>query len=354
MIRPSTRQVAAVDLFCGAGGLSCGLQAAGVTVLAGADIDPACRYPFEANIAGASFLERDARLLDPDELAEIWPHGSLRLLAGCAPCQPFSPYQRGRGTPSDVRWPLLREFGRLIRATQPELVTTENVPRLLNTPVFEDFLEILRNLDYSIACRVCNCADYGLPQRRRRLVVVASRLGPIDIPNGCRSGVPPRTVSDAIRDLPPIASGEVDRSDPLHRSRALQDINLRRIQASIPGGTWLDWPAALRAPCHRRPSGKRFKSVYARMSWDEPAPTLTTYFYNFGAGRFGHPEQDRAISIREGAVLQGFPADYSFVEPGLPISYTTLGRLIGNAVPPPLGEVIGAILIDHIQQLEQL
>lgn len=352
MIRPNARQVAAIDIFCGAGGLSYGLETAGVNVLAGIDIDRSCRYPFEANITGARFLERDARLLAPDELAEIWPRGSLRLLAGCAPCQPFSPYQRGQGTPSDARWPLLREFGRLIRATLPELVTTENVPRLRNTPVFEDFVEILRDLGYSIAYRVCNCADYGLPQRRRRLVVIASRLGAIEIPDGCLSGLPPRTVSAAIRALPPIASGEIDRSDPLHRSRALQDINLRRIQASIPGGTWLDWPEALRAPCHRRASGERFKSVYARMSWDEPAPTLTTYFYNFGAGRYGHPEQDRTISIREGAILQGFPADYDFVEPGFPISYTALGRLIGNAVPPPLGEVIGTTFIDHVRHLE--
>lgn len=353
MIHPNSRQVAAIDIFCGAGGLSYGLKAAGVNVLAGADVDPSCRYAFEANIEGARFLERDARHLTADELVEIWPHGSLRLLAGCAPCQPFSPYQRGRGTPGDARWPLLREFARLIRATQPELVTTENVPRLMNTSVFEEFLNALRNLDYSVAYRICNCVDYGLAQRRRRLVLIASRLGAIEVPAGQLTGLPPRTVSDAIRDLPPIASGEVDKSDPLHRSRALQDMNMRRIQASIPGGTWLDWPEALRAPCHRRPSGTRFKSVYARMSWDEPAPTLTTYFHNFGAGRYGHPEQDRTISIREGAILQGFPAHYDFVEPGLTISYTTLGRLIGNAVPPPLGEAIGTVLIDHVKHTER-
>lgn len=352
MIHPNSRQVSAIDIFCGAGGLSYGLEAAGVNVLAGVDIDPSCRYPFETNIPDARFLERDARLLDPGELAEIWPRGSLRLLAGCAPCQPFSPYQRGRGTPSDTRWPLLREFGRLVEATQPELVTTENVPRLVGTRVFEAFLQLLDDLNYSIAYRTCNCTDYGLPQRRRRLVLIASKLGPIEIADGYLSGAPPRTVGDAIRDLPAIASGETDKFDPLHRSRALRSINLRRIQASTPGGSWLDWPEALRAPCHRRASGKRFKSVYARMSWDEPAPTLTTYFHNFGAGRYGHPEQDRAISIREGAILQGFPVDYDFVRLGFPISYTTLGRLIGNAVPPPLGEVIGTDIVNHVKHME--
>lgn len=350
MIYPSSRLVSAIDLFCGAGGLSYGLEAAGVKVVAGADIDPSCRYPFEANIGGARFLERDARLLAPEELVEIWPQDSLRLLAGCAPCQPFSPYQRGRGTPSDSRWPLLREFGRLVKATQPELVTTENVPRLKGTSVFKAFLELLRDLDYSIAYRTCNCADYGLPQKRRRLVLIASRLGPIDIPDGYLSGLQPRTVGDAIRRMPRIESGEADTADPLHRSRTLQEINRRRIQASVPGGSWLDWPEELRAPCHRRESGRRFKNVYARMSWDEPAPTLTTYFHNFGAGRFGHPEQDRAISIREGAILQGFPADYDFVEPGSSIGYTALGRLIGNAVPPPIGRAIGRTIINHVKR----
>ena len=349
MIHPSSRPVAAIDLFCGAGGLSYGLETAGVNVLAGADIDPTCRYPFEANIGGATFLERDARLLAPEELVEIWPQDSLRLLAGCAPCQPFSPYQRGRGTPSDSRWPLLREFGRLVKATQPELVTTENVPRLMGTSVFKAFVELLRDLSYSIAYRTCNCADYGLPQKRRRLVLIASRLGPIDIPDGHLSGLQPRTVGDAIRRLPPIAAGETDAADPLHRSRRLQEINRQRIRASVPGGSWQDWPEELRAPCHRRASGKRFRNVYARMSWADPAPTLTTYFHNFGAGRYGHPEQDRAISIREGAMLQGFPADYDFVEPGSSVSYTTLGRLIGNAVPPPLGAAIGKTIINHIE-----
>ncbi len=351
MIHLSSHPVAAIDLFCGVGGLSYGLEAAGVNILAGADIDPSCRYPFEANITGARFLERDARLLAPEELAEIWPQDSLRLLAGCAPCQPFSPYQRGRGTPSDSRWSLLREFGRLVRATEPELVTTENVPRLMGTSVFGAFLELLRELDYSIAYRTCNCADYGLPQKRRRLVLIASRLGPIDIPEGYLSGLQPKTVGDAIRRMPPIASGEVNATDPLHRSRTLQDINRQRIQASAPGGSWRDWPEELRVPCHRRASGRRFRNVYARMSWDEPAPTLTTYFYNFGAGRFGHPEQDRAISIREGAILQGFPAEYDFVESGSPISFTTLGRLIGNAVPPPLGAAIGQTIIHHIRNV---
>ena len=346
----SLPQVAAIDLFCGAGGLSYGLVSAGVDVTAGADIDRLCRYPFETNICGAKFLHRDARNLAGDELCVLWPKGSIRLLAGCAPCQPFSPYRRGADVSSDERWALLGEFKRLVQQTRPELITTENVPRLAGTAVFRDFHDTLLDLGYSVDYRSCSGPDYGVPQKRRRLVLLASNLGSIKIPDGHLSGLQPKTVGNTIRHLPRIQSGQACKSDPLHRSRALTQLNLARIKASYPGGTWRDWPDELRSPCHRRVSGQGFTDVYARMSWDQPSPTLTTYFYNFGAGRFGHPEQHRAISIREAAMLQGFPDGYSFVQPGAPIHFTTLGRLIGNAVPPPLGSMIGRTFIDHLKE----
>ncbi len=347
---PDHSQVAAIDLFCGAGGLSFGLQAAGIDVVAGFDVDSACRYPFEANISGAAFFERDVRTLESKELNNLWPRRTFRMLAGCAPCQPFSPYHRGAKGHNDERWSLLREFTRLVKETKPELVTTENVPRLAGTSVFRELLDLLEDLGYSISSGSRSCLDYGLPQRRHRLVLVASLLGEIVIPNGPPQGLPPNTVGETIRDLPPIAAGGTDKDDPLHSSRNLKPINLKRIQASKPGGSWLDWPEELRSPCHRRTSGASFKNVYARMEWDKPSPTLTTHFHNFGTGRFGHPEQDRAISLREAAMLQGFPRDYSFVEPGHKVHITTLGRLIGNAVPPPLGQVIGKAMLDHITQ----
>ena len=345
--RPIQSQVAAIDLFCGAGGLSFGLVSAGVDVVAGFDIDRACRYPFEANIPGALFVERDVRNLGADDLNDLWPQGALRVLAGCAPCQPFSPYRRGEKTSNDDRWPLLREFTRLVRDTKPEFVTTENVPPLASTSVFREFVEVLEDLGYSIDSRSRSCLDYGLPQSRRRLVLVASLLGEITFPGGPLNGLHPSTVGDTIRVLPEIAAGCADKDDPLHCSRRLDPINLQRIQASTPGGSWLDWPEELRSPCHRRSSGASFKNVYARMEWDKPSPTLTTQFHNFGTGRFGHPEQNRAISVREAAMLQGFPRDYLFVEPGQRIQFTTLGRLIGNAVPPPLGHAIGQAMLDR-------
>jgi DNA (cytosine-5)-methyltransferase 1 len=337
-------KIAAIDLFCGAGGLSQGLRRAGVTVVAGVDIDSACRYPFETNIE-APFLEMDVKDITPEHLTPLWGNAEVRLLAGCAPCQPFSPYRRGADTSRDEKWPLLAEFGRLVRETLPDLVTMENVPRIRQAQVFVDFVADLESFGYHVDWRSCNGLDYGLAQARRRLVLVASRLGPISVPVGTKGA--PKTVADVIRGLPELVSGGEDPRDPLHRTRALKEINLKRIRASTPGGTWEEWPEELRAPCHRKATGASFRNVYARMEWDKPAPTITTLAHNFGTGRFGHPDQDRVISLREAAMLQGFPRKYRFVEPKAKVHFVHLGRLIGNAVPPPLGQAIGGTLMEH-------
>ena len=344
------RGISAVDVFCGIGGLSYGLAAAGIEVAAGIDVDGSCRYPFEANVAGAQFLERDIRDVTAEELSDLWPEGSLRLLAGCAPCQPFSSYRKGVSPSSDDRWVLLRELGRLVEETQPEFVTTENVPRIHDKAVLGEFVEMLDRLGYSVDRRVCICTDYGLAQNRRRFVLVASRLGTAAVPEGDWRDRAPKTVKQAIGGLPAIGAGDTHEADPVHRSRGLSALNQKRMAASEPGGTWHDWPEELRAPCHRRASGAAFKNVYARMRWDRPSPTITTYFHNFGAGRFGHPEQHRTISLREAAILQGFPKDYQFAPAEGVAPLTTLGRHIGNAVPPPLGEAIGRSLLMNLHQ----
>ena len=346
---PVTPHVAAVDLFCGAGGLSHGLQEAGISVIAGIDVDPKCRFPFEQNIE-ASFLERDVRSIGADHLRRLWPEGAVTLLAGCAPCQPFSSYRRGADTTGEEKWTLLTEFGRLVREALPHLVTMENVPRISSTSVFRAFLTDLTDSGYAVAWRSCYGPDYGLAQGRRRLVLVASRLGPVRLPIRQVSPSAYPSVRDVIGDLPPLAAGTSDPDDPLHTCRRLSSVNLERIRASIPGGTWETWPSTLRAPCHRRTSGASFRSVYARMEWDKPAPTITTSAYNYGTGRFGHPEQDRCISLREAALLQGFPRAYAFVKPGETVHYTHVGRLIGNAVPPPVGRAIGEALRRHVQR----
>jgi DNA (cytosine-5)-methyltransferase 1 len=349
MGRRRTPRISAIDLFCGAGGLSHGLQEAGITVVAGVDNDPSCAYPFETNIE-APFLGRDVHDITAEHLTPLWRHADVRMLAGCAPCQPFSPYRRGADTSGDEKWPLLGQFGRLVSETMPELVTMENVPRIGRAQVFTDFVGGLQELGYLVDWRSCNCLEFGLAQTRRRLVLVASLLGPIAVPKGPTALDDHKTVRDVIGDLPQLESGGKDPDDPLHRSRSLSDINLKRIRASTPGGTWEQWPKELRAPCHRRATGASFRNVYARMEWDKPAPTITTLAHNFGTGRFGHPEQDRVISLREAAVLQGFPPGYRFTAPKDPVHFNHLGRLIGNAVPPPIGRAVGESLVDHVNQ----
>lgn len=345
------RSLTAIDLFCGAGGLSFGLQQAGISVVAGVDIDPSCEYPFEANL-DAPFLLKDVYDLTAEHLDALWGDAETRALVGCAPCRPFSPYRRGTDTSHEKDWPLLSEFGRLVRECRPELVTMENVPRIGSSKVFRTFVRDLEDAGYHVDWRSCNCLDFGLAQRRRRLVLVASLLGPIEVPQGSHEGSP-RTVRDEIGDLPSIPAGEVCAKDPLHKSRALSDLNLERIRASKPGGTWEQWPESLRANCHKKASGATFRNVYARMEWAKPSPTITTLSHNFGTGRFGHPEQDRPISLREAAMLQGFPRSYKFVRPEGSVHFQRFGRLIGNAVPPPLGQAVGDALMAHVENSDR-
>jgi DNA (cytosine-5)-methyltransferase 1 len=345
---PRNVKISAVDLFCGVGGLSYGLQEAGIDVVAGVDIDPACDYPYRANIH-APFYKKDVCELTADELAGMWPKGSIRMLAGCAPCQPFSSYRRGVDTSQEAQWPLVDEVGRLVEGTMPEIVTMENVPRIGSTPVFKAFVARLEKLGYEVDFESCHCPAYGVPQHRRRMVLVASLLGEIRVPQGKVAPADYVTVERALRELPVLDHGKTDPVDRLHKSRTLTPINLERIKSSTPGGTWEEWREDLRSPCHRKSSGSTFRNVYARMVWDEPSPTITTLSYNYGAGRFGHPEQDRAISLREAAILQSFPRDYEFVSPDQPVQFAPLGRLIGNAVPPKLAQAVGEAVLGHVE-----
>ncbi|MCQ3805319.1 MAG: DNA cytosine methyltransferase [Acidimicrobiia bacterium] len=339
---------ATVDIFCGAGGLSYGMQKAGVKVVAGIDIDPACRHPFEANVS-APFHERDIADVSAGFVASLFPDTGPRVLAGCAPCQPFSAYTSGRAA-SVRQWGLLDRFGALVTEIKPEVVTMENVPRLTGRSVFEGFLSLLRKAGYQCTHRVVRCAAYGVPQTRSRLVLLASLLGGIDLAPPTHPDNGWVTVRDSIGHLESIPAGGAAEADPLHKASGLSKKNLRRIRAAKAGGTWRDWDRTLRVPCHTRPSGRTYPSVYGRMEWDLPAPTITTQFHGFGNGRFGHPEQDRAISIREGALLQTFPADYSFVPEDTIVNIGPVARLIGNAVPVKLAEAIGKSIVDHLKE----
>lgn len=342
----SENTIVAVDLFCGVGGLTLGLNNSGIKVELGIDLDPACRFPMEANTE-ARFLEADISTLLPTDVNNAFGNADITLLAGCAPCQPFSSYSQSarRDTPHED-WELLSSFSALVLAVRPTLVTMENVPPIRSQTIFKDFVGALYDAGYHVDFDVVDGRKIGLPQRRQRLVLVASRLGAITIP---KPNKPVVSVRDTIAYLPPIEAGETHFNDPLHVSASLSELNLTRIRHSKPGGTWRDWPKELVAACHAKKSGSTYPSVYGRMEWDKPAPTMTTQCYGFGNGRFGHPEQDRAISLREAAMIQSFPENYSFVPKGSPINFNTLGRLIGNAVPVLLGEFIGQILVDHVK-----
>lgn len=336
-----------VDLFCGVGGLTAGLLAERLRVVAGIDLDEACRYPYEVN-NDVPFVRKDIGEMSSGELGTLFVKGLPRVLVGCAPCQPFSSYNAGR---RDERWSLVERFGDLIEGTAPDVVSMENVPRLLNYEggsVMDRFVERLEAADYTVWKAVVCAADYGVPQKRNRLVLLASRHGRITLPEPTTSKADWATVEDAIGALDPIEAGESHTVDRLHRAAALSDLNRRRMEAATPKGTWRDWDRSLVTHCHRADSGRSYPSVYGRMASDAPSPTITTQFYGFGNGRFGHPTQDRALSLREGAILQSFPPDYRFVRPGAPIYTKTVGRLIGNAVPVLLGRAIGRAIAGHL------
>ncbi|MDD9815735.1 MAG: DNA (cytosine-5-)-methyltransferase [Gammaproteobacteria bacterium] len=336
-----------VDLFCGAGGLSYGFFQEGFNIVAGVDLDQACRYAFQENNQSA-FYAKDIRNVTGAWLKSIkW--GRPRVLAGCAPCQPFSIYNPKN---KDSQWKLLQEFARLVEETLPDVVTMENVPALLKYrkgKVFGEFKAVLESCDYHIWHDVVFCPEYGVPQRRYRLILLASRRGAIKmVAPRCKAGNFP-TVRSAIKALPRIAAGGVCRKDPLHKAALLSETNMKRIRQSKRGGSWRDWDESLVSKCHTRDTGRRFLSVYGRMEWDEPAPTITTYFHGFGNGRFGHPSQNRALSLREGALLQSFPEWYAFAEKGQTIRMKEVGRMIGNAVPPRLARAIAQSINHHLQ-----
>lgn len=336
-----------VDLFCGVGGLTRGLLDAGLEVVAGFDIDETCKYTYETNNK-VKFHKDNIREMSGEEILACYDKDCLRILVGCAPCQPFSnmSFKRFKKSPieEDEKYDLLLEFGRMIERVQPSIVSMENVPQIRKIKLFPKFIEILKKNGFFISNneegQIVNCHDYGIPQNRRRFVLLASKLGPIELlsPTHKKEEV---TVRKFIEHLPPVAAGEICRSDKMHRTAKLSDINLQRIRASKPGGTWKDWPEELRCKCHKKNSGQTYTSVYGRMCWDEIGPTITTQFHCYGTGRYGHPEQDRALTLREGALLQTFPMDYDFIDPSVNFVMRDIARHIGNAVPVRLGEVIG-------------
>lgn len=340
---------AVIDLFCGIGGLSHGFVLEGFNVIAGYDNDPTCKYAFEQN-NNSCFFEKDVTNLSGDELNKLWSN-KIKILVGCAPCQPFSSYSFKVKIKDNKKVNLLHEFARLVEETHPVIISMENVSQLMNTNkniVFKDFCDALERMGYFIHYEVVFCPDYGIPQTRRRLVLLASQLGEINLLPKTHSPQNYVTVRDTIADLPALEAGEFDPQDPIHRARVLSEINLKRIQHTKEGGSWKDWPEELLLECYKKTSGNTYRSVYGRMKWDAPSPTMTTHCTGLGNGRFGHPEQNRAITLREAALLQTFPKNYKFYKDINSYNPSVIARQIGNAVPPKLGQIIAKSIKKHL------
>lgn len=336
--------VQALDFFCGAGGLTRGLREAGIDVVAGYDKDGRCEDTYRGNNEGTEFYVSDVRELEVEDIHV--PSGPPWLLAACAPCQPFSSQRRGSTTHKDAA--LLAHIGRLVSAFHPRFVLVENVPGIVRVPGFSTFRRFLKALaenGYHYTFGVLDAKDYGVPQTRRRLVLLASQVALPSLPRATHGpkGEPVRTVLDAIGHFPSIGAGQSHDRMPNHVAAQIMPHNLERLRNTpADGGDRRSWPDELVLDCHRRTKG--YTDVYGRMAWGRPAPTLTGKCNSISNGRFGHPEQNRAISLREAAAIQTFPDDYVF--------HGTTGHIakqIGNAVPVSFAKAIG----EHIVALHK-
>jgi DNA (cytosine-5)-methyltransferase 1 len=318
-------------------------------ILAGLDIDLDSGATFQANFPAADFLLGDIRSTDTDALAPIMmkvPPSMPVLFSGCAPCQPFSK-QNANKRHDDPRRNLLSEFLRFIKAWQPHYVFVENVPGLQKPAKLgplAQFVRSLRNCGYSVTYSVVPALWFGVPQKRERLILLAYREGKASLPEPTHGPgrIPATTVRDWIGGLRTIMAGESDPNDPDHQAARLSLTNLERIKYTAEGSGREAWPLSLQLACHRHHAGH--SDVYGRLAWDKPAAGLTTRCISYSNGRFGHPEQNRAISLREAACLQTFPPEYVFRG-----SLRSKARQVGNAVPPLLAEVFGRHILKEAE-----
>ncbi len=348
--------IKAIDLFCGAGGVTRGLLDAGIDVIAGYDIDPSLQKVYETNNIRKNgkkvkYFNKKVEELKRSDIYKLVGSKTARLqnkekflLAGCAPCQPFSLKNKNRHDKTDHRRTLITYFADLVKETKPDFVFMENVTGLekLEPENLKYFTDILEDEGFFWKTEIKNALHYGVPQNRKRFVLLASKEKEINIPNGEYDGVSKsyKTVGDVIKNLPVLRVGKEHSKVPNHRCANLSELNKIRIKATKKnGGSRTDWDRNLWLKCHIDDKGNPknvHTDVYGRMSWGKPAPTLTTKFNSITTGRYGHPTQNRAISLREGAYLQSFPANYIFYG-----SMQNIAKQIGNAVPPKMAEEFG-------------
>lgn len=336
----------AIDLFSGCGGLTQGLKSAGFNVLAAVEVDRLASAVYSLNHKSTHVITKDIKDISKEEiltLCKIEP-GELDLLAGCPPCQGFSTLRNKNKQCrlDDPRNRLIDEFARLVTGLLPKVVLLENVPRLTDYTRYNRFKSTLRKHGYLISDKVLDVQKYGVPQRRKRLVLIASRFGKIEHPE-------PRNKLTSVRKaLSPSILAKIAPGDMLHDTTKIRSNKVMQIIRAIPkdGGSRSSLPQELVLDCHKKTNG--FRDVYGRMRWDDPAPTITSGCTNPSKGRFLHPEEDRAITLREAALLQTFPARYNFNATN---SQQAIAQMIGNALPPTFAKYQAAAIKEHLFQL---
>ena len=343
----------AVDFFCGGGGMSYGMQESGIKVLAGIDFEPTCKETYEANIIGAQFLLEDVfklKVQDLQKRLDLKKKDDDLILIGCSPCQFWSIINTDKEKSNQSK-NLLVEFQRFVQYFKPGYVVVENVPGVLrkkDESGLDTLIMWLKEKNYKVHFKVHNVNDYGVPQNRKRFTLIANRVSDKIIEPLKEEGKKP-VLEDYIgvdNGFPKVEAGNRDKSDFMHTVAGLNEINIKRLQkTSKNGGSRTSYMSNIKlaTSCHYK-DDVNFKDTYGRMSWEKPASTITTKFYSISNGRFAHPEENRAISLREGAVLQSFPKNYIFKTS----SIHNTARMIGNAVPPKYAQAIGkAITQNH-------
>ena len=335
-----TKEIIAADIFCGAGGLTRGLIDSGINVVKGYDIESALKKTYEENNKPAAFYQADITTLTGEQLLSgVDRKNKFFLLAGCAPCQPFSGINKQK-TKSDSRRNLVLEFARLVNETQPDYILLENVPGLKNgfgKTIFKKFVETLEKNSYFYDSGVRDAKKYGIPQTRRRLILIASKHNPVKIPAEThgKNMKPFKTVKETIKHFPRLIAGNSYPGIPNHQCSKISKLNLIRLK-HIPknGGSRADLPKELQLECHKNQRG--YTDTYSRMRWNSVSPTLTCKCTSISNGRFAHPTQTRGISLREAAALQTFKDRYEFYG-----NYSQNTAWIGNAVPVDFARVFG-------------
>ncbi len=343
----------AVDFCCGAGGLTHGLKAVGIEVLAGIDNDGSCKATFEKNNEGTVFLERDITEYSPADLErdlEIEKKDDYMIFAACAPCQFWSLIQTNKEK-SEKTKNLVLDFQKFVEYFEPGFVVVENVPGISSNPEspLGEFLASLEGMKYNIApdAMVVDMSLYGIPQKRRRFTLLASRVSEISLPKPTGKITTVRDVLGVANGFPKIEAGTKDETKFMHTSAGLSRKNLERLRMTKKdGGSRSCWQnkKAYQLPCYASDE-KKFPDNYGRIWWDKPAPTITTKFFSISNGRFAHPEENRGLSLREGAALQTFPKDYEFIGTGMGF----IAKMIGNAFPPDFAKLIGEWIVSSLE-----